>query len=235
MHADVVLAGSLQEEEEGVTANVEARVIHIQQGGGSAGQCARRFRISSATWPAAWAAASTFPFREPREIFDELRDGVARRHRRLLRHHLREASTSEMGVFWPCPIAGASRHAAAVRRRPLLPPRWQGALHEAGVARERRSGGRGISHLPHHRPRGQPVSFRHADAAHRRAGGSVSRSRSWSCIRAWRSSTAFAPGIGSRSPRGAAPSRCRRWWCAPSGPTRSSFPTTGRAGAAPTA
>ena len=30
-HADVVLAGSLQEEEEGVTASVEARVIHIQK------------------------------------------------------------------------------------------------------------------------------------------------------------------------------------------------------------
>src|SRR5206468_3799185 len=30
-HADVVLAGSLQEEEEGVTANVEARVIHIRK------------------------------------------------------------------------------------------------------------------------------------------------------------------------------------------------------------
>src|SRR4029079_14012003 len=30
-HADVVLAGSLQEEEEGVTASMEARVIHIQK------------------------------------------------------------------------------------------------------------------------------------------------------------------------------------------------------------
>ena len=30
-HADVVLAGSLQEEEEGVACNVEGRVIHIQQ------------------------------------------------------------------------------------------------------------------------------------------------------------------------------------------------------------
>src|SRR5213079_2155704 len=30
-HADVVLAGSLQEEEEGVTASLEARVIHIQR------------------------------------------------------------------------------------------------------------------------------------------------------------------------------------------------------------
>ena len=35
-HADVVLAGSLQEEEEGVTCNAEGRVIHIQQGSRSA-------------------------------------------------------------------------------------------------------------------------------------------------------------------------------------------------------
>ena len=31
-------------------------------------------------------------------------------------------SSSEMGVFWPCPIARSSRHAAALRGRPLLPP-----------------------------------------------------------------------------------------------------------------
>ena len=30
-YADVILAGSLQEEEEGVVANVEGRVLHIQQ------------------------------------------------------------------------------------------------------------------------------------------------------------------------------------------------------------
>ena len=30
-HADVVLAGSLQEEDEGVVANVEGRVLHIRQ------------------------------------------------------------------------------------------------------------------------------------------------------------------------------------------------------------
>ncbi len=30
-HADVVLPGSLQEEEEGVTCNTEGRVIHIQK------------------------------------------------------------------------------------------------------------------------------------------------------------------------------------------------------------
>src|SRR5437764_13910704 len=30
-HADVVLAGSLQEEDEGVVANVEGRVLHIQK------------------------------------------------------------------------------------------------------------------------------------------------------------------------------------------------------------
>ena len=30
-HADVVLAGSLQEEEEGITCTAEGRVVHIQQ------------------------------------------------------------------------------------------------------------------------------------------------------------------------------------------------------------
>ena len=47
-------------------------------------------------------------------------------------------STSELGVFWPCPTLGPSRHAAAVRGRPLLPRRRQGALPGHRVARARR-------------------------------------------------------------------------------------------------
>ena len=43
------------------------------EGGRSAGQCAARFARSSATWRGGWAAGSIFPFREPREIFEELR------------------------------------------------------------------------------------------------------------------------------------------------------------------
>jgi assimilatory nitrate reductase catalytic subunit len=100
-HADVVLAGSLQEEEEGVTCSVEGRVIHIQQ----------------AVTPPAEARADSwilcelgrrlgeprhFAFSSPREIFDELREasrgGVADYYGITY-----EKIDRLGGVFWPCP------------------------------------------------------------------------------------------------------------------------------------
>ena len=72
------------------------------EGGRSARQCARAIPRSSATWRAAWAAASTFPFREPREIFEELREasqgGIADYYGITY-----EKIDAQMGVFWPCP------------------------------------------------------------------------------------------------------------------------------------
>ena len=53
-HADVVLAGSLQEEEEGVVCSAEGRVIHIQQGGRPA---RRRARTTGAIYLRAGAPA----------------------------------------------------------------------------------------------------------------------------------------------------------------------------------
>lgn len=100
-HADVVLAGSLQEEEEGVVANVEGRVLHIRKAVDPPGNA----------WPDSkiyvelarrLGKEKYFPYREPREIFEELRrasqGGIADysgiTYERLDR---------EMGVCWPCP------------------------------------------------------------------------------------------------------------------------------------
>ena len=88
-HADVVLAGSLQEEEEGVGCSAEARVIHIQKARRPAGQCAHAIPTSSAIWRAAWARA-VFPVQRIPRDFRGIARGIARRRRRLLRHHLRE-------------------------------------------------------------------------------------------------------------------------------------------------
>ena len=100
-HADVVLAGSLQEEEEGVTCSTEGRVIHIQQ---------------AVTPPAdartdSWILCELgrrlgdpghFAFASPREIFDELREasrgGVADYYGISY-----EKIDRMQGVFWPCP------------------------------------------------------------------------------------------------------------------------------------
>jgi assimilatory nitrate reductase catalytic subunit len=100
-HADVVLAGSLQEEEEGVTANVEARVIHIQKAVDPPGD-ARRDSAIICDLAHRLGRGQYFPFREPREIFEELRlasrGGLADYYGITY-----EKIDQQKGVFWPCP------------------------------------------------------------------------------------------------------------------------------------
>ena len=92
------------------------------------GERARRLARSSATSRAAWARSSTSPISEPREIFEELREasrgGIADYYGITY-----EKIDQRDGRLLALPDARSSRHAAAVRGRPLLPPRRQGALH----------------------------------------------------------------------------------------------------------
>ncbi|HEV2448112.1 MAG TPA: molybdopterin oxidoreductase family protein [Candidatus Sulfopaludibacter sp.] len=100
-HADVVLAGSLQEEEEGVTANVEGRVIHIQKAVDPPGN-ARADSDIVCDLARRLGRGQYFPYREPREIFEELRvasrGGIADYYGITY-----EKIDEQMGVFWPCP------------------------------------------------------------------------------------------------------------------------------------
>jgi len=101
MHADVVLAGSLQEEEEGVTANVEGRVIHIQKAVDPPGN-ARTDSAIVCDLARRLGRGQYFPYQSPREIFEELRrassggiaDYAGITYERIDR---------EKGIFWPCP------------------------------------------------------------------------------------------------------------------------------------
>jgi len=100
-HADVVLAGSLQEEEEGVVCSTEGRVLHIQKAvdppanarGDASIVCEIARRLGKEKF---------FPYQTTREIFDELREasrgGVADYYGITY-----ERIDQEMGVFWPCP------------------------------------------------------------------------------------------------------------------------------------
>ena len=100
-HADVVLAGSLQEEEEGVTASLEARVIHIQKAVDPPGD-ARRDSEIICDLARRLGRGEFFPFQEPREIFEELRlasrGGLADYYGITY-----EKIDAQKGVFWPCP------------------------------------------------------------------------------------------------------------------------------------
>ncbi len=100
-HADVVLAGSLQEEEEGVTCSAEGRVIHIQKAMDPPGN-ARGDAWIICELARRLGKGNHFPFTSTREIFEELRvasrGGIADYYGITY-----EKIDRQLGVFWPCP------------------------------------------------------------------------------------------------------------------------------------
>lgn len=100
-YADVVLAGSLQEEDEGVVANVEGRVLHIQK-------CVNPPKDARVDWTIFVDIAKRlgrekhFDYHSSREIFDELREASRGGHADYYGITY-EKIDKQMGVFWPCP------------------------------------------------------------------------------------------------------------------------------------
>jgi len=99
--ADVVFAGSLQEEDEGVTASAEGRVIHIRQAV-TPPEGARLDWTIYTELARRLGKAEYFAFSSAREIFDELREasrgGIADYYGITY-----EKIDAQKGVFWPCP------------------------------------------------------------------------------------------------------------------------------------
>lgn len=99
-HADIVLPGSLQEEDEGTVTQVEGRVIKINQAIDPPGEAKRDWEIIQ-DLAAALGRPHGFTFGSPREIFEELRiaskGGVADYSGITY-----EKIERQMGVFWPC-------------------------------------------------------------------------------------------------------------------------------------
>src|SRR6266511_607487 len=71
-HADVVLPGSLHEEDEGIVTNTEGRVIKINKANDSPGEARQDWRIIQDI-AKALGRAQGFTFDSPRAILDELR------------------------------------------------------------------------------------------------------------------------------------------------------------------
>jgi assimilatory nitrate reductase catalytic subunit len=99
-HADIVLPGSLQEEDEGTVTQVEGRVIKINQAVECPGDARQDWRIVQDI-ARALDRPHGFRFESPREIFEELRiaskGGVADYSGITY-----EKIEAQMGVFWPC-------------------------------------------------------------------------------------------------------------------------------------
>lgn len=100
-HADIVLPGSLQEEDEGVVTQLEGRVIKINQAIDPPGDAKQDWRIIQDI-AAALGRERGFTFTAAREIFNELRlaskGGVADYSGITY-----EKIERQGGVFWPCP------------------------------------------------------------------------------------------------------------------------------------
>ena len=99
-HADIVLPGSLHEEDEGTVTQVECRVIKVNKAVECPGEARQDWRIIQ-DLAAALGRPHGFTFAGPREIFDELRQaskgGVADYSGITY-----EKIERQMGVFWPC-------------------------------------------------------------------------------------------------------------------------------------
>ena len=171
--ADVVIAGSLQEEDEGVVCSTEGRVQKINKAVDPPGEAKSDARVIC-DLAARLGKGHYFPYSSTHEIFEELRvaskGGIADYYGITW-----ERVEREMGVFWPCP---ALDHPGTLR----LFENGHFWTHDGKAhflvtenRRERRSGRRRVSDLPDHRPRGEPVPLGRPDAAHRATRRSVSR------------------------------------------------------------
>jgi assimilatory nitrate reductase catalytic subunit len=99
--ADVVMAGSLQEEEEGLGCTAEGRVIHIRKAVDPPGNARQDCNILC-DLARRLGKEKHFPYASTAEILDELREasrgGIADYYGITY-----DKVDRQMGVFWPCP------------------------------------------------------------------------------------------------------------------------------------
>jgi assimilatory nitrate reductase catalytic subunit len=100
-HADIVVAGSLHEEDEGVVTTAEGRCVKINAAVDPPGEARRDWQVIL-DLAARLGRSEYFPYDGPRDIFEELRrvsaGGVADYAGMTW-----ERLEAEQGLFWPCP------------------------------------------------------------------------------------------------------------------------------------
>ena len=99
-HADIVLPGSLHEEDEGIVTQIEGRVIKINKAVDPPGDAKQDWRVIQDI-ARAMGRERGFTFNEPREILDELRvasEGYIADYSGVTYEKIERQG----GVFWPC-------------------------------------------------------------------------------------------------------------------------------------
>ena len=198
-HADVVLAGSLQEEEEG---------LKLQRGGtGDSHPESRRSACERPDGYLDFMRTGETPGSRQVLSLSRLRAkywmNCARRHEAgtpTITASLTRRVDEHMGLFWPCPSLDHPGNAAPARRRNSFHPDGKCRFHL-------QNGGRAairsdeISRLSDDGTGCQPISFGHADPAPRRPGGYLSRAAGWKFTRGSRNSMELRTETGHRETR----------------------------------
>ncbi|MEO8604375.1 MAG: ABC transporter substrate-binding protein [bacterium] len=100
-HADLILPGSLQEEDEGTVTSTEGRVIRIRQAVRPPGEAQQDWKIICGL-AKRLGHEEKFRFEAPVEIFDELR-ALSQGGTADYAGITYEKIDRQMGVIWPCP------------------------------------------------------------------------------------------------------------------------------------
>ena len=136
-HADMVFAGSMQEEDEGVVCSAEGRVQKINKAVDPPGEARSDALIICDLAQQARARASISPILSTREIFDELR--VASRGGIADYYGITwERIEQELGVFWPCPSLDHPGTPRLFEDGRFWHPDGKAHLQSTGMARVRR-------------------------------------------------------------------------------------------------
>jgi assimilatory nitrate reductase catalytic subunit len=104
VHADIVLPGSLHEEDEGTSTSVEGRVIKLNAAKPPPGNARRDWEIIC-DLAGRLGQGRYFPYQSSKEIFKELRlasSGGTADYAGITWERIEK----EFGVFWPCPTEG---------------------------------------------------------------------------------------------------------------------------------
>jgi assimilatory nitrate reductase catalytic subunit len=213
-YADIVLPGSLQEEDEGTITQVEGRIIKINPAVSPPGDAKQDWRIIQDIAKAVGRERG-LSFQDPREIFEELR--VATRGAVIDYSGVTwERVVENFGVFWPCPsevpegvplpgpqgtprlFEPGSWNPVARGKGPFYFPDGKARFNVTpykGAGRGRR---RGLPHHPHDRARGESVPLRQPDAPHRPAGRSLPGAEARAAPEARREAGNRRRGLGHR-------------------------------------